>query len=113
MPLACHPGALPVASGANELAPEATRLDLQGLHVASDLLTVELELHRLRGKALMAGRTGDDHAEVRGPGERHRLGGGPGELHPGEVDAGGRAGYLAHLHIVHEQGGEDLHGEQR
>src|SRR6266508_842937 len=95
--------------GPHEPVVELARLDLQGLHVAGDLLAVA-HVHDLEGaETLLVGRAVDQHDEVRGQGERHRLRCRRRELDAREVDAGRRPRDLAQLDVLDEQRRDDPH----
>src|SRR5262245_13987606 len=99
--------------GELDLAPhqavaELPRLDLDGLHVAGDVLAVSAVDDLEDGVAGVVGRAMDDDHEVGRPHEGRSFGGHRREVGPREVDPGGGTLDLADVDALDEERREDV-----
>jgi len=104
---------LEVDLGANKPVGELAGFDIERLHTSGDLIVAAVVGDLEHAPSGSVGRATDDHHQMGSPGERQGCGGRGAELDTGEVDPGGRAGHLAKIDLIDEQGGDDFHRDAR
>ena len=96
--------------GPDQAVAEAARLDLQRLDVAGDLLAVAVVRHLECAGSRLVVVAAHEHHEVRLDRERRLARCDLREVHPCEVDLGGRPCLAPQVDPFDEDGGDDVHG---